>query len=474
MEYLREKCGIFGIFGKGLDVSRLTFFGLFALQHRGQESSGIAVSDGSRVTLHKGVGLISQAFTEDMIRELKGHFAIGHNRYSTSRGTGLAHAQPVVLKDGLLALAHNGNLPSVTALVEFLDKNGVSTEGKSDSELMAEAVGFYLRSGKSLAEAVRLSFPLFTGAFSLVLLTKDTLVAVRDGWGIRPLAMGRLNGGTVFASETCAFHPIGAEFVREVRPGEMVVVTEKGVEAVQIVPPDQKLDIFEFVYFARPDSVLLGESVYKVRHNFGVRLAKEYKPEADLVVPVPETAIPMAAGYAYASGIPMELALLKNRYIHRTFIQPDQHSRDLGVKMKLVPLPELLKDKRVILIDDSIVRGTTSRSIVRALFEAGAAEVHFLVSSPPIRYPDFYGIDTPEQSDLIAAERSVEEVRQFLGATSLYYLSLPGLIAATGLPRETFNTSCFTGEYPIDLKERALEVKRILVREDAKGRLFAV
>ncbi|OGY97621.1 MAG: amidophosphoribosyltransferase [Candidatus Liptonbacteria bacterium RIFCSPHIGHO2_01_FULL_57_28] len=468
MATVQEKCGIFGVYGEGLDVSRLSFFGLFALQHRGQENSGIAASNGKTLRAHKGAGLVTQVYTEEVVKDLPGYIAIGHNRYSTFGGTSLGHTQPVVVDpilglgkgkgitvaDGLLAFAHNGNLPSVRALIEFLEKKGIDHVNLSDSEMMAEAIGQYVRSGKSLPDAVQLAHPLFTGAFSALAMTKDTLVAVRDTCGIRPLAIGKLNGGFVFASETCAFHAIGVEFVREVNPGEMVVVDKQGLRSVQVAPATPKVDIFEFVYFARPDSIISGRSVYEVRRNFGLRLAREFPIEADVVVPVPETAIPVATAYANALGLPFEMGLVKNRYIHRTFIQPEQHSRDLGVKMKLTPLPEVLAGKRVIIMDDSIVRGTTSRQIVKMIFEAGAKEVHFLVSSPPVRYPDFYGIDIPRQDDLIASRKSVEEIRDFLGATSLHYLSLDGMVAATGLPADRFSTSCFTGEYPIDLHER--------------------
>ena len=359
MNEVNEKCGVFGIFGKGLDVSRLAFYGLFALQHRGQESSGIATADGREIRSHKSMGLVNQAYSEEVIEKLTGHIAIGHNRYSTHLGTGLTHAQPRVIGQKL-ALAHNGNLPSVTVLLNFLQDNKVAIEGLNDSELMAEAVAYYMREGQNMPQAVKSAYPLFTGAFSLVIMSQNELVAVRDECGIRPLAMGKLNGGYVFASETCAFHTIGAEFLREVNPGEMVVVSDSGVVSEQIVPANPKLDIFEFVYFARPDSELMGKSVYEVRRRCGVRLAEERKINADIVVPVPETAIPVAVGYAAASGIPLEMALVKNRYIHRTFIQPEQHSRDLGVKLKLTPLPGVLRGKRVIVIDDSIVRGTTS------------------------------------------------------------------------------------------------------------------
>ena len=472
MDHLNEKCAVFGVFGKELDVSRLTFFGLFALQHRGQESSGIATSDGARIRCYRNVGLVTHAYDEVTIKELTGHIAIGHNRYSTSQGTGIRYAQPWVTKadvlvhekragttiaDGLLAFAHNGNLPSVTALAEFLKSKGVDTEDLTDSQMMAEAVSAYLAEGMSVKDAAVKAFPLFTGAFSLVMMTKDTLVAMRDHCGIRPLSLAKLNGGYVIASETCAFEPIGAEFIRDIAPGEILVITEAGLESVQAAPANPKLDIFEFVYFARPDSMLMGKLVYEVRKRCGARLAKESPVQADIVVPVPETAIPVAIGYSHATGIPLEMALVKNRYIHRTFIQPDQHSRDLGVKMKLVPLPEVLKGKRVVVIDDSIVRGTTSRRIVQAIFEAGASEVHFFSSCPPVRYPDFYGIDTPKQGDFIAACKPVEDIRAHIGATSLHYFSLEGLIEAIGVPQKLLCTSCFTGEYPIDLRERGKE-----------------
>lgn len=457
MRELEEKCGVFGIYGKGLDVSRLSFYGLFALQHRGQESSGIATSDGDKLMSYKGTGLVTHVYSESDIHRLTGHLAIGHNRYSTSKATGIAHAQPVIIDD-VLALAHNGNLPSTIALENFLKSKNIPVADMNDSELMAHAISYFLKNGCSLKEAIQTAYPLFTGAFALTVMTKDTVAAVRDSYGMRPLAMAKLNGGYVFASETCAFQTIGAEFMREIEPGEMVLVSEGSVESVQIQPGTLKLDIFEFVYFARPDSELMGKYVYEVRHNFGTQLARETNIVADLVVPVPETAIPVAIGYSQATGIPLEMALTKNRYIHRTFIEPDPHSRDLGVKLKLTPLPHVLKGKRVVLVDDSIVRGTTSGQIVRSLLDAGAKEVHFLVSSPPIKYPDFYGIDTPKQSNLIAATKNNEEIREYIGAASLHYLSLAGMLTATEIDPMKFSTHCFTGEYPIDLRERSREV----------------
>ena len=486
MRNLGEKCAVFGVYGKGLDVARLSFFGLFALQHRGQESSGIATSNGGTITLYKGMGLVSQIFNDEILKGLTGHIAVGHNRYSTTGGSEVKHAQPMLAAgsskiqkvsyedpnpslnasvalasgpdDGAIALAHNGNLPSTKALEDYLREKGIDPAEFSDSRMMVEAIAARMREGTLLASAIKDVLPLFTGAFSIVVMAQDALVAVRDHCGIRPLALARLNGGFVVASETCAFSPIGAVFDREVSPGEMVVIDANGVRSEQLMTPNPKLDIFEFVYFARPDSQLLGRSVYEMRKESGVQLAKEYAVEADVVIPVPETAVPAAIGYSQATGIPMETGLTKNRYIHRTFITPEQHVREQGVKAKLTPIASVIQGKRVAVMDDSIVRGTTSRQIVAMLFEAGAKEVHFLVSSPPVKFPDFYGIDTPKQSDLIAANKSVEEIEKYLGATSLRFLSYEGMIKATGRPESDFSTSCFTGVYPIDIKERAKEI----------------
>ena len=489
MRNLGEKCAVFGVYGKGLDVARLSFFGLFALQHRGQESSGIATASGESIMLHKGMGLVSQVFNDQLIESLKGHIAVGHNRYSTTGGTHVKHAQPMIAagsqsltkiayedahpslndsvslsspaQDGAIALAHNGNLPTTDALAEFLRSKDVDTTEFSDSRMIVEAIAARMRDGLSLEASIKDVYPLLTGAFSLLIMSRDSLVAVRDRCGIRPLALATLNGGHVVASETCAFAPIGAEFVREIGAGEMGVIDEKGVRSEQIVKADPKLDIFEFIYFARPDSTLLGKLIYEVRRNFGIQLAKEYPVKADIVIPVPETAIASAIGYAHALGIPFEMGLTKNRYIHRTFITPEQHVREQGVRAKLTALPEILRGKRVVVFDDSIVRGTTSRQIVKMLFEAGAKEVHFLVASPPVKFPDFYGIDTPKQSDLIAATKSVDEIEKYLGATSLRYLSYDGMIAATGLSADQFSTSCFNGVYPIDIGARAKEVQSV-------------
>ena len=458
MSELKEKCGIFGIYSKDTEIARYAFFSLFALQHRGQEASGITTSDGDKLHTYKGVGLVSAVYTEDAINHLKGYMGIGHNRYSTSAGGALAHAQPVVNKRETFALAHNGNLPSVKALEEFLSSVGKLEAGHSDSELIADAVWFYIEQGLSLPDAVKKVFPLLTGAFALTMMTKDTLVAVRDSYGMRPLSLGKLGEGYVVASETCALKTIGATIVREVGEGEMLVINDKGLESIQITPPTPKHDIFEYIYFARPDSVISGKLVYDVRKNFGKALARECKLEVDAVVPVPDTAVPVAIGYSQESGIPLEMALVKNRYVHRTFIEPDQKSRRSSVALKLIPLPEVLEGKRVAVVDDSIVRGHTSKRLVEALFHAGAKEVHMIISSPPVRFPDFYGIDTPMQNELIAYNKTIEEIREFLGATSLHFLSLDGLVESIGLPADQLCTSFFTGEYPIDILERKSEV----------------
>ncbi len=462
MSELKEKCGIVGIYGKGLPVSRLAFFALFALQHRGQEASGITTGDGKKLYTHKGAGLVPQVYTEKNIEDLGGHIGIGHNRYSTSGGGALDHAQPIlnnkISKDASFALAHNGNLPSVKKLEKFLASKKALQKNRMDSELITDAIDVYIKEGNSLQKSVQKAFPLITGAFSLVMMNKDTLIAVRDAYGMRPLALGRLDRGYIIASETCALQTIGATFTREVKPGEMLVINGNGIKSIQLARPSPKHDIFEYVYFARPDSVLSGKLIYNVRKNFGKALASEFKTKVDIVVPVPDTATPIALGYSEVSGIPIEMALVKNRYVHRTFIEPDQKSRRKSVALKLIPLPAVLKGKKIAVIDDSIVRGHTCKKLVNTFFKSGAKEVHLLISSPPIRFPDFYGMDTPNQNELIAANKTIEETREFLGATSLHYLSLEGLIKSIGLPKNQLSTSCFTGIYPIDLKERKNEV----------------
>lgn len=462
-----EKCGVFGVYGQGFEAARLVYPGLWALQHRGQESSGIAVSDGERIKVHKGVGLVAHVYGEEDLDVLTGQISIGHNRYGTSqKSSGEHHSQPVLRRDKSLALAHNGNLPSVARLEGFLQGNGIPTTTSNDSEMMTDAIRHLLSLGVSLEEAIAESMPLFTGAYSLLLLIADKLAALRDPRGIRPLSIGELNGGYIISSETNALDIVHANPIRDVRPGELVVVDEGGLHSYQLAKGDQRLDIFEFVYFARPDSILLGKSVYGVRWQLGANLFQECPTCADVVLPVPDSAVPAAIGYAHASGIPFEEGLIKNRYIHRTFIRPEQRLRERDVAMKLNPIPSVLAGKRVIVIDDSIVRGTTARNIVRMIREAGAREVHLRIPSPPVLYPDFYGIDTPKQSDLIAARMSLKGICEFVGADSLFYLSYRGLINSTGLPESVFSTSCFTGEYPIGIGERAREVQKIIFKSD--------
>ncbi len=455
---LKEKCAVFGTYGTGEGAARLTFYGLWALQHRGQESSGIVSSDGKDMFRHAGPGLVSNVYREEDLQQLTGEITIGHNRYSTSGADGDAHCQPILKREAKFAFAHNGNLPVTAKLEAFLEERGVAWAKLNDSGMMAEAIHIYMQDGLSLEAAIKEAFPLFEGAFSCVVMTPDKLVAFRDSRGIRPLSIATLGDGYVVGSETCAFDTIGATFLRDVKPGEMVVVDSGGLHSEQVVRGKLKLDIFELVYFARPDSVIEGCSVDLVRQNLGRELAKEWPVDADMVVPVPDSAIPAAIGYAQASGVPFEMALIKNRYIHRTFIRPTEQLREQDLKMKLNPMPHLLKGKKVVLIDDSIVRGTTTRKIAKMIYEAGAKEVHILISCPPVQYPDFYGINLPTQEELIAYHMSPEEIRDHLGVDSLGYLSFDGMIRATGKPASKFSTHCFDGVYPVSIGVRQEEI----------------
>lgn len=442
----------------GAEAARLTFYGLWALQHRGQESSGIASSDGQRIYRHAAAGLVANVYHEEDLEQLPGSIAIGHNRYSTSGGLKECHTQPYVDHRQPFALAHNGNLPECSKLSAFLDKHHISKDQLNDSGMMAAAVSIYMADGLRLEQAISKAYPLFEGVFSAVAIDPTTLVAFRDECGIRPLSIGKLGNGYVVASETCAFDTIGASFVRDVAPGELVVINEQGITSHQIVTPNPKLDIFEFVYFARPDSLLLGKRVAEIRKNFGKTMAREFNIKADVVVPVPDSAIPAALGYSQTSGIPFEMGLIKNRYIHRTFIRPTPELRERDLRMKLNPVEENLRDKRVILVDDSIVRGTTMRKVVTMLFAAGAREVHLAISCPPVKYPDFYGINTPNQEDLLASHMTIQEMSDSVGATSLHFLSFDGMITATGLPASRFSCSCFDGVYPISIGKQAQSI----------------
>jgi amidophosphoribosyltransferase len=457
---LSEKCAVFGLYGQSDDAARLAYYGLWALQHRGQESSGIVSSDGLKLYRHAATGLVAHVYRDEDMEQLKGHIAIGHNRYATSGGASDFYNQPFLNAQHTFALAHNGNLPDTTALEKFLEKRGFVVDAFSDSKMMSEAINCIMREDEiSLEHAIIKAYPLFTGVFSAVAMDTERLVAFRDECGIRPLSIGKLGDSYVIASETCAFDTIGATFVRDVEPGEVVVVDSNGLTSYQAVKGNLKTDIFEFVYFARPDSVLLGKRINEVRQNFGREMAKEFPIEADVVIPVPDSAIPSAIGYAEATGIPFDMGLIKNRYIHRTFIQPTAELRRRSVKMKLNPVIESIKGKRVLLFDDSIVRGTTMKQVVQMMKDAGAKELHLMVSCPPVKYPDFYGINTPSQDDLIASYMTNEEMCTFLGADSLNFLSLDGTVSATGLPADVFTMSCFDGIYPIPIGSRMKEVK---------------
>lgn len=457
---LKHKCAVFGVYGKGLEVTQLTYFGLHALQHRGQDSSGISVSNSKEIITRKRQGLVAQVYTKQDFKDLKGFIAIGHNRYSTSGGINNSHIQPVTSKQNILSLAHNGNLPITKPIEDFLSSKKISTRGLNDSELMHRIIQYYLTKGIPVEEAIRKSFPLFKGAFCFLALTKTKLIAVRDAYGIRPLAIGKLGDGYIVSSETCAIDVVGGKFVRDVNPGEMVAIDSKGIKSYQLAKPNLKLDIFEFVYFSRRDSMLLGKRVHEVRKNLGVQLAKEFKVKADVVIPVPESAISASVGYAIESGIPLDFGLVKNRYIGRTFILPGQRRRDQNVQIKLNPIGDVVKDKRIVVVDDSIVRGTTMKRLVAAFRDRGAKEVHVLSSCPPIIFPDFYGIATPTQKELIASHKTVSQIKEYINADSLYFLSYEGLIKATGLPENIFCTSCFTGDYPIDIGEYAKKIKK--------------
>ncbi|MBP9827116.1 amidophosphoribosyltransferase [Candidatus Saccharibacteria bacterium] len=464
---LNEKCAVFGIYAPGEDVARYSYYALAALQHRGQESSGIVVTDGTEFQSHIAPGLVAQVYDEDDLNALKGFAAIGHNRYSTSGGADHHHAQPVLRSDDVLALAHNGNLPSTRALEQFLKKHQIYKAGSNDSEMMTDAIRYWRYQGLSLVEAIKRTWSLFTGAFSCVVLGQEKLLAFRDACGIRPLAIGRLKkGGYVIASESCAFDIIGAEYERDVRPGELIEIHDGKLRSYQIAKGAERLEVFEYIYFARPDSWLQGQRVNEVRRRLGQQLALEVPAEADVVIPVPDSSIPAALGYAAEAGLAFDHGLIKNRYIHRTFISPGQALRQRQVQMKLNPLKEVVRGKRIILIDDSIVRGTTTRQIITMLRRAGARTIHVRVSSPPVLYPDFYGIDTPDQTQLIAARlKDTKAIAQEIGADSLGYLSLEGMVKAIDRTAQSLCLACFNGEYPVDLYEKTRLVRKIRFRD---------
>ena len=455
-EHFKDSCGVFGVHAPGSDVARLTFFGLYALQHRGQESAGIAVSDGGQITVIKDLGLVSQVFNEQMLTSLSGEHAIGHVRYSTTGASHWQNSQPLVRsRNGdVIALGHNGNLVNTTRLRDELRHQGVKFSGSTDTEVITALIAHEAEG--DLLGAVRTAVSKIRGAFSATVLSGDSLVGFRDPYGVRPLCLGDYEGHPIISSETAGLQIIGAEFVREIEPGEIVIADERNglrSERVELEGARPALCIFEFIYFARPDSVMYGRTLHQARQDMGRHLAMEAPVEADLVIPVPDTAMPAAIGYANASGIPYAEGLIKNRYVHRTFIQPDQELRQRGIRMKLNPLTAVIRGKRLVVVDDSIVRGNTTGKLVSMLFSAGAAEVHLRISSPPIKWPCFYGIDMATRDELIAANKTVDEIRTKVGATSLHYLTLDGLQASTGLPRDQFCRACFDGDYPIAVPE---------------------
>ncbi len=453
---MREKCGVVGVYAPREEPARLAFFALYALQHRGQESAGICTADGESVHALTGMGLVSQVFHERNLSRLPGPLAIGHTRYSTTGSSRVENAQPFVVRGSLggLALGHNGNLVNVPALRREVDALGIVPRTSTDSELVAHLVAH--APGSDWLARLRHVLPRLEGAFSLTLLTRDHVYAARDPWGIRPLALGRLpGGGWVVASETCALDTVGATFIREVAPGELLAIGAEGVHAETACPPRRRAACsFEHIYFARPDSVIDGRLVYAARERMGEELAREHPVEADFVMPVPDSATPAAIGYARAAGIPYREGLVKNRYIGRTFIQPHQRQRETGVDLKFNPLPEVLKGQRVVVVDDSIVRGTTTPRIVALLRRAGARAVHLRICAPPVKYACHLGVDTAPVETLIASALSVEEIRAQTGADTLGYLSLEGLVRAIGLPEGELCNACFHGRYPMSIEGR--------------------
>ncbi|MGA9884112.1 MAG: amidophosphoribosyltransferase [Candidatus Acidiferrales bacterium] len=459
-DHFHDHCGVFGVFGHP-EASKLTYLGLYALQHRGQESAGVVSSDGADLYLHRSLGHVQEIFTPAALEKLPGSSAIGHTRYSTAGDTTLLNAQPIMIdcNKGKLALGHNGNLTNAIELRRRLEHRGSIFQTTSDTEVIVHLVA--RSAARNLPGALADALNQVEGAYSLLVLTRDEMYAIRDPRGFRPLILGRIDGAWVAGSETCAFDLIDADYVREVEPGEMVRISRSGIESFHFAPekPHQYC-IFEQVYFARPDSIVFGRAVNKSREMLGRLLAREHPVDADIVTPLPDSGVPAAVGYADESGIPFRMALIRNHYVGRTFIEPEQSIRDFGVKLKLNPVRDDLEGRRVVLVDDSLVRGTTSRKIVRLVREAGAAEVHVRISCPPTISPCYYGIDTPRREELIAATKSLEEIRQFLGADSLGYLSLESLRAAVGDTQGKFCTACYTGVYPTELVQLEVEAHR--------------
>ena len=454
MDKLHEECGVFGIYGHP-EAARLAYLGLYALQHRGQESCGIVASDGGELRLERAMGLVSDAFNQSHLDRLKGSSAIGHVRYSTAGEVSILEAQPflVTCQHGQIAVCHNGNLPFARESRISLEREGAIFSSTSDTEVVLHGVA---RSRKTVREAIPDVLSETEGAFSMLFLTPKELIAIRDSRGFRPLALGRLGDAWVIASETCAFDLIDARYVRDVEPGEMIVIDEEGLRSSHPLPKQQhSMCLFEHVYFARPDSLIFGKSINESRHRMGRRLAIEQPADADVVVPVPDSGVAAAIGYSAESGVSFRFGLVRNHYVGRTFIEPRQSIRSFGVRIKLNPVRELIAGKRVVLIDDSIVRGTTSKKIVRMVREAGAKEIHLRISCPPTISPCYYGVDTPNKSELIAAQMSIEEIRRFIEADSLGYLSLEGMIEASEIKADSACVACWNEKYPTRITREA-------------------
>jgi len=449
----REACGVFGIYAPGEDVARISYFAIYTLQHRGQESAGIATGDGQRISVYARMGLVAQVFNEEVLAGLRGKVAIGHNRYSTTGSSKQINVQPMLAEGplGAIAVGHNGNLVNAGQLRREMLAEGHVFSTTSDTEQIAKLFAF--SPGYTWVERIRAAMLRMRGAYSLVAMTRDALFAVRDPWGVRPLAIGNLKGRWVVASESCALDTIGAEFVRDVEPGEIVQIDENGLHSQVGLPAARhSLCIFEFIYFARPDSIIEGRLLYSAREEMGRQLAREHPVEADIVIGVPDSATAAGIGYARQSGIPFTEGLIKSRYIGRTFIQPEQNLREMGINLKFNAMPGVLAGKRVIVVDDSIVRGTTTRPLVRLIRKAGAREVHVRISSPPYGHPCVLGVDTARRKELIAARMSVPEIERYIEANSLGYLSREGLLQAIALPSKHFCQACFTGSYPMPVE----------------------
>jgi len=462
-----EKCGVFGIYAQSGKVAEIIFYGLQALQHRGQESAGIAVSDGENILIFKDLGLVNQVFNEQNMAPLQGHIGIGHTRYSTKGENNWQNSQPLyrMFKNESFAIAHNGNLTNAEEIRNEQIKNGINFDSNSDTEVIASLIESSEK--ESIEDAIKDAINRIKGSYSLVILTKDKVFGIRDPHGFRPLVLGNIGDSFIIASESCALDIIDADFIREVDPGEIVVLDRNGMRSQMILPVERmSMCVFELIYFARPDSYLNNKNVFKVRHRLGQELAKESPADADMVISVPDSGTPAAIGYSAESKIPYAQGFIKNRYVGRTFIQPKQKTRDISVKLKLNPLKDIIRGKKLVVVDDSIVRGTTSKKIVQMLYNAGAKEVHMRITCPPLLYPCYYGVDMATSKEFLANHKKLEDIRKFLNVDSLKYLSMKGLIKAIGYSKEKFCFACFNGDYPVTIPKKKYSGKYSLDKEE--------